>query len=135
MRSARLMPLVFVYCTVAIVTGKLFGRYFLVKYYKWKKETGFVFPLWYHILPDDKITFVRVKLKNGDLYAGQIEYIPSDYDVLSSSEKDIYIVSPYVFKGGEWKNLEKEGVEGILLNTRDIISLELAFKDIKSASG
>lgn len=135
MHTARLMPLVFIYCITAIIVGRLLAPYILVRYYEWKDETSFLFPLWYHTLPKDKIAFVRAKLKNGDLYSGQIKYFPLDYDLLSSPEKDIYIVSPKIFRDGLWKKLSDEGVEGILLNTRDIISLELAFKDVKDASG
>lgn len=137
--TAGSLPLVvFIYCAFAMLAGQqLFGRVFLVGYYEWnKKEISSFFPVWSRTLPDDKITFARIRLKNGDLYSGQIEYVHSDYDLLSSSEKDIYIVSPRIFQDGVWKNLEKEEVKGILLNTRDIISLELAFKDVKKdASG
>ncbi|HHT9119746.1 MAG TPA: DUF6338 family protein [Candidatus Hypogeohydataceae bacterium YC41] len=138
MRIAGLLPLVvFIYCAFAMLAGQLYGRIFLVKYYEWnKKEISSFLPLWSRSFPDDKVTFAVIKLKNGVLYSGQIKYIPSDYDLLSSSEKDVYVVSPRIciFQNGAWKNLEKEGVEGILLNTRDVMSLELAFRDIKHAS-
>lgn len=134
--TVELQPLaVFIYCTLAIVTGKLYGQFFLVKYYAWSKETSSLLPLWVRTLPHNKIAFARIKLKNGDVYSGQIKYIPSEHDLLSSSEKDIYIVEAYAFKNGTWKSLVEEKVEGILLNTRDIMSLELAFVDINNASG
>lgn len=136
MQASKLLPVVFIYCVLAIAAGKLCG-FFLVKYYEWNKEaTAAFFPLWSQTFPDDKITFARVRLKDGTLCSGQIKYIPSDYDVLSSSEKDIYMIQPYIFRNGYWKNLSDEGVKGILLNTKDIVSLELAFRDIKKyASG
>lgn len=134
--TVELQPLaVFIYCTLAIVTGKLYGQFFLVKYYAWSKETSSLLPLWVRTLPYNKTAFARVKLKNGDIYSGQIKYIPSGHDLLSNAEKDMYIVEAYTFKDGTWQSLVKEGVEGILLNTRDIISLELAFKDVEDAPG
>jgi hypothetical protein len=36
---------------------------------------------------------------------------------------------PSVLENGRWKELKR--ADGILLNTQDILSLELAFRDIK----
>lgn len=131
--AIKSLPSLLFYCTLAIIAGQLYGRFFLVSYYERSKKTKAFFPPWSRTFPNDKITFAKIKLKDGTVYSGQIKYIPSDYDLLSSPNKDIFIVLPSVLENGRWKELKR--ADGILLNTQDILSLELAFRDVKDASG
>jgi hypothetical protein len=115
------------YCAIYIFTSMLaaviYGMLFTWFVKKFKLD---LVPVFLRLIPFKKFTFIKVTLKNKDIYTGQLKYYPKNYQLLTNSKMDIYIIDPYILINDTWKKL---AAEGILLNTRDILVTEFNFKD------
>lgn len=109
-----------IYVFIAIFIALLVAHFYRLYLEKYGLDT---LPVFYRaFLPEKNVVFLKVIMKDSKIYAGQLKYNPRSYELTTITEKDIYIAEPKYFDGVKWIELK---ADGILLNTRDILSIEV----------
>jgi len=78
--------------------------------------------IFFDIRGEFKVCYAKVTLSNGVIYLGNIRSVPDYKELFKNPQKDFYLDNPMKVVEGEAMTLAHGG---ILLNTKDVLSLEL----------
>ena len=94
-------------------------------------------PIWYralHVDREGEHIQVRIRMKNGDVYVGDLHYYSILPDSAESKERDVRLGNSMLYPAGDESSpivleFSEHGGGGVLLNTANISSMEYLFHD------
>ena len=81
-----------------------------------------------------RVVWVSAVLRDGRTYSGTLQSV--SFRPLGDGSRELFMQSVERISGGEREPVGTEGTpSGLVLNTRDVIALELAYAEVPSAAG
>ena len=118
------------YVMVVIILSYLSATLF-VRYVTKNEKAKDKLPVFTRIINEaskDDILFLKMILKNNEIYSGQLRYYPGEYDMLASAKFHVYLEEVYQLKNDNWEKLKSHG---LLLDISDVVTLEYDIVKIK----
>ena len=122
---------VFIYSSIVIILSYLIAVLFAYFINKYAKDNLPVFTRIINEISQGSPLFLKVVLKNDEIYSGQLIYYPDEYNILTSTKFHISLEEVYQFRNGNWEKLKNKG---LLLNVSDIVSIEYNMGKIEDSS-